>query len=81
MIGATIDHPHSQIMAFTMIPSVVEAELSAGKCDLYFTFNVSGLFRERKESAIAMANPASDQCIRREGSSPAAPASPAFPAR
>ena len=34
MIGATIDHPHSQIMAFTMIPPGVEAELSAGKCDL-----------------------------------------------
>ena len=34
MIGATIDHPHSQIMAFTMIPPVVAAELSAGKCDL-----------------------------------------------
>ncbi len=34
MIGATIDHPHSQIMAFTMIPPVVAAELSATKCDL-----------------------------------------------
>jgi UDPglucose--hexose-1-phosphate uridylyltransferase len=31
-IGATIDHPHSQIMAFGAIPPVAEAELSAGKC-------------------------------------------------
>jgi UDPglucose--hexose-1-phosphate uridylyltransferase len=31
-IGATIDHPHSQIMAFGAIPPVPEAELSAGKC-------------------------------------------------
>lgn len=34
MIGATIDHPHSQIMAFTVIPPVVAAELSAAKCEL-----------------------------------------------
>jgi len=33
-VGATIDHPHSQIMAFTMIPPVVAAELSAGECGL-----------------------------------------------
>jgi UDPglucose--hexose-1-phosphate uridylyltransferase len=33
-IGATIDHPHSQIMAFTMIPPVAAAELAAGKCEL-----------------------------------------------
>jgi UDPglucose--hexose-1-phosphate uridylyltransferase len=33
-IGATIDHPHSQIMAFTMVPPVVAAELAAGKCEL-----------------------------------------------
>ena len=32
-IGATIDHPHSQIMAFGTIPPIPEAELSAGKCD------------------------------------------------
>jgi UDPglucose--hexose-1-phosphate uridylyltransferase len=31
-IGATIDHPHSQIMAFGAIPPVPEHELSAGKC-------------------------------------------------
>jgi UDPglucose--hexose-1-phosphate uridylyltransferase len=34
MIGATIDHPHSQIMAFGMIPPIPETELSAHKCDL-----------------------------------------------
>jgi UDPglucose--hexose-1-phosphate uridylyltransferase len=34
MIGSTIDHPHSQIMAFSMIPPIPEAELSASKCDL-----------------------------------------------
>jgi len=33
-IGATIDHPHSQVMAFTMIPPIAAAELSAGKCEL-----------------------------------------------
>ena len=32
-IGATIDHPHSQIMAFQAIPPIPEYELSAGKCD------------------------------------------------
>jgi UDPglucose--hexose-1-phosphate uridylyltransferase len=32
-IGATIDHPHSQIMAFGTIPPIPEAELSAGTCD------------------------------------------------
>jgi hypothetical protein len=31
--GATIDHPHSQIMAFGTIPPIPEAELSAGTCD------------------------------------------------
>jgi UDPglucose--hexose-1-phosphate uridylyltransferase len=31
-IGATIDHPHSQIMAFGTIPPIAEAELSAGPC-------------------------------------------------
>jgi len=33
-IGATIDHPHSQILAFSVIPPITEAELSAGTCDL-----------------------------------------------
>jgi short chain dehydrogenase/Galactose-1-phosphate uridyl transferase, N-terminal domain len=33
-IGATIDHPHSQVMAFTMIPPIATAELSSGKCEL-----------------------------------------------
>ncbi len=33
-IGATIDHPHSQILAFSMIPPIPAAELSAGTCDL-----------------------------------------------
>ena len=32
-VGATIDHPHSQIMAFEAIPSIPEYELSAGTCD------------------------------------------------
>ena len=31
-IGATIDHPHSQILAFGAIPPVPEHELSGGKC-------------------------------------------------
>jgi UDPglucose--hexose-1-phosphate uridylyltransferase len=31
-IGATIDHPHSQIMAFDAIPPLPGYELSAGKC-------------------------------------------------
>ena len=34
MIGSTIDHPHSQIMAFSTIPPIPEAELSASTCDL-----------------------------------------------
>jgi UDPglucose--hexose-1-phosphate uridylyltransferase len=34
MIGSTIDHPHSQIMAFGAIPPIPEAELSATKCGL-----------------------------------------------
>ena len=33
-IGSTIDHPHSQIMAFDSIPPIAEAELSAAKCGL-----------------------------------------------
>jgi UDPglucose--hexose-1-phosphate uridylyltransferase len=33
-IGATIDHPHSQIMAFDQIPPVPAAELSGGPCHL-----------------------------------------------
>jgi UDPglucose--hexose-1-phosphate uridylyltransferase len=34
MIGSTIDHPHSQIMAFGMIPPIPKSELSADKCEL-----------------------------------------------
>lgn len=34
MIGCTIDHPHSQIMAFGTIPPIPESELSASKCGL-----------------------------------------------
>ncbi|HTX26000.1 MAG TPA: DUF4931 domain-containing protein [Streptosporangiaceae bacterium] len=33
-IGATIDHPHSQILAFGAIPPLPAAELSAGDCGL-----------------------------------------------
>jgi UDPglucose--hexose-1-phosphate uridylyltransferase len=33
-IGATIDHPHSQILAFGTIPPIPGAELSAGDCGL-----------------------------------------------
>ena len=33
-IGATIDHPHSQVMAFAAIPPIPAAELSAGSCHL-----------------------------------------------
>lgn len=32
--GSTIDHPHSQVMAFTMIPPVPKSELSARCCRL-----------------------------------------------
>jgi UDPglucose--hexose-1-phosphate uridylyltransferase len=34
MIGSTIEHPHSQVMAFSMIPPVPLAELSASACHL-----------------------------------------------
>src|SRR5215472_18803293 len=34
MIGTTIDHPHSQIMAFSEIPPIPKAELSSGDCTL-----------------------------------------------
>ena len=34
MIGTTIDHPHSQIMAFSQIPPVPRSELSASHCEL-----------------------------------------------
>ena len=34
MVGSTIEHPHSQIMAFGMIPPVPAAELSAPACHL-----------------------------------------------
>jgi len=37
MIGATIDHPHSQILAFSRIPPIPAAELSSGHCDLCAT--------------------------------------------
>jgi UDPglucose--hexose-1-phosphate uridylyltransferase len=33
-IGATIDHPHSQILAFNLVPPIAEAELSQAACDL-----------------------------------------------
>src|SRR5262249_53384454 len=33
-IGSTIDLPHSQIMAFSMIPPIPAAELSKSGCDL-----------------------------------------------
>jgi UDPglucose--hexose-1-phosphate uridylyltransferase len=32
MIGSTIDHPHSQIMAFSTIPPIPETELAAADC-------------------------------------------------
>ena len=34
MIGTTIDHPHSQIMAFSEIPPIPKSELSKSRCDL-----------------------------------------------
>jgi UDPglucose--hexose-1-phosphate uridylyltransferase len=34
MIGSTIEHPHSQIMAFDLIPPIPKAELSAPTCHL-----------------------------------------------
>jgi UDPglucose--hexose-1-phosphate uridylyltransferase len=34
MIGSTIEHPHSQVMAFGMIPPLPAAELSATSCPL-----------------------------------------------
>lgn len=34
LIGATIDHPHSQIMAFSLIPPIPASELSKDTCDL-----------------------------------------------
>jgi UDPglucose--hexose-1-phosphate uridylyltransferase len=34
LAGATIDHPHSQVMAFRVIPPVPGAELSKGICGL-----------------------------------------------
>jgi UDPglucose--hexose-1-phosphate uridylyltransferase len=34
MIGATIDHPHSQVMAFSTIPPIPATELSAADCRL-----------------------------------------------
>jgi UDPglucose--hexose-1-phosphate uridylyltransferase len=34
MIGSTIEHPHSQVMAFGVVPPIPEAELSATTCHL-----------------------------------------------
>jgi UDPglucose--hexose-1-phosphate uridylyltransferase len=34
LIGSTIEHPHSQVMAFAAIPPIPETELSAGDCGL-----------------------------------------------
>jgi UDPglucose--hexose-1-phosphate uridylyltransferase len=34
MIGSTMEHPHSQIMAFGMVPPIPAAELSATTCHL-----------------------------------------------
>jgi UDPglucose--hexose-1-phosphate uridylyltransferase len=33
-MGATIDHPHSQILAFNLVPPVPQAELSTAACEL-----------------------------------------------
>ena len=33
-IGATIDHPHSQILAFSVVPPVPQAELGRADCEL-----------------------------------------------
>ena len=33
-VGATIDHPHSQILAFNLVPPIAQAELSQATCDL-----------------------------------------------
>ncbi|HEV2373600.1 MAG TPA: hypothetical protein VGS19_15680 [Streptosporangiaceae bacterium] len=33
-IGATIDHPHSQVMAFGVVPPIAAAELGTGTCEL-----------------------------------------------
>jgi hypothetical protein len=34
LIGATIDHPHSQILAIGLVPPIAGAELARGTCDL-----------------------------------------------
>jgi UDPglucose--hexose-1-phosphate uridylyltransferase len=34
LIGATIDHPHSQVLAFGLIPPIPAAELAHGTCSL-----------------------------------------------
>jgi UDPglucose--hexose-1-phosphate uridylyltransferase len=34
LIGATIDHPHSQIMAFNVVPPIPTSELAKGTCEL-----------------------------------------------
>jgi len=33
-IGATIDHPHSQVLAFDLVPPIPRAELAQDTCDL-----------------------------------------------
>lgn len=33
-VGATIDHPHSQILAFSAVPPIPRAELATDACDL-----------------------------------------------
>jgi UDPglucose--hexose-1-phosphate uridylyltransferase len=33
-IGTTIDHPHSQILAFNVVPPIPKSELSNSECDL-----------------------------------------------
>jgi UDPglucose--hexose-1-phosphate uridylyltransferase len=38
-LGATIDHPHSQILAFGLIPPIPAAELSQGACELCRDFD------------------------------------------
>ena len=34
VVGSTIDHPHSQVMAFAVIPPIPESEFSASGCGL-----------------------------------------------
>ena len=48
-IGATIDHPHSQILAFNLVPPIPQAELSQAACDLC---------RDRDERLMVARHPA-----------------------